>query len=74
MFGLKPTRDLEFSRNADKDAHIRTSKRTNDWSNEALSIKLKTKLSEDLLSKIEATAPYTCVMGIHPNWRVASYR
>ena len=48
MFGLKPTRDLEYSRNADKDAHIRTSKRTNDWSNEALSIKLDSPFIVDL--------------------------
>ena len=57
-----------------KENIIRTSKRTNGWSNEALSIRLKGKLSEELLTKIEASAPYTSVRGIHPNWRVAMYR
>lgn len=70
-FGMKGAKHVELD---NKDQIIRTSKRTNDWSNEALSIKLKTKLSEDLLSKIEATPPYTSVRGIHPNWRVALYR
>lgn len=70
-FGMEGTKTHHL---ITKENIIRTSKRTNGWSNEALSIRLKGKLSEELLTKIEASAPYTSVRGIHPNWRVAMYR
>ena len=70
-FGMEGTKSYDLT---NKDQIIRTSKRTSGWSNEALSIRLKNKLSEELLTKIEATAPYTSVRGIHSNWRVALYR
>eukprot|EP00092_Neocalanus_flemingeri_P019907 GFUD01021565.1.p1 GENE.GFUD01021565.1~~GFUD01021565.1.p1 ORF type:complete len:308 (+),score=107.70 GFUD01021565.1:92-1015(+) len=57
-----------------KEAGVRTSKRTSDWDNEQLSVKLNKRLPEELLKVVEATAPYTSVRGIHPNWRVARYQ
>merc|ERR1712106_246364 len=53
---------------------VRTSRRTDNWANEELSIKLNRKLPEDLLTAVENTVPFTSVRGIHPNWRVASYQ
>jgi len=52
----------------------RTSKRTTGWTSEALSTKVKNRLSEDLLDRLEGTAPYTSVRGLHPNWRIACYQ
>ena len=52
----------------------RTSKRTNNWINEELSVKIVKRLPEELLMAVEATVPYTSVRAIHPNWRVARYQ
>jgi len=57
-----------------EDSSTRTSKRTNNWISEDLSIKMLKKLPEELLQVVEATAPYTSVRAIHPNWRVARYQ
>ena len=69
-FGMEGTKSVEL---ANKEQIIRTSKRTTGWTNEALSIKLKSKLSEELLTVLESSPPYTSVRGIHPNWRIARY-
>jgi hypothetical protein len=53
---------------------MRTSKRTSSWVNEEMSMKMIKRLPEELLTAVEATAPYTSVRGIHPNWRVARYQ
>jgi len=52
----------------------RTSKRTENYSNEELSVKMNKRLPEELLKAVEASAPYTSVRGIHINWRVARYQ
>ena len=52
----------------------RTSKRTNNWINEELSVKMVQKLPEELLVAVEGTVPYTSVRAVHPNWRVARYQ
>jgi len=66
-YGLKPPAKSTGSVN------IRTNRRTDNWSNEELSIKIIKKFSEEVLKTVEASPPYTSVRGIHPNWRVASY-
>jgi len=66
----------EFGLNAGKTGSFdtRTSKRTNNWENKEMSIQLIKRLPEELLKVVEASAPYTSVRGIHPNWRVARYQ
>lgn len=51
----------------------RTSLRTNDFMCEPISILVKERIPEEVLVLIESSPPYTCVRGIHPNWRVAKY-
>ena len=69
------TRDNKRDESAPiEDSSTRTSKRTNNWISEELSIKMQKKLPEELLQVVEATVPYTSVRAIHPNWRVARYQ
>jgi len=58
----------------DSKTRARTSKRTNDYINDDLSLKIGQRLPEELLEVVENTAPYTSVRGLHPNWRVARYQ
>ena len=51
----------------------RTSARTNNYINEELTVRINSRLTEELLLAVESTPPYTSVRGIHPNWRVARY-
>jgi hypothetical protein len=69
---IKAGEDFGLERAVIKNSY-RTSKRTNAWSNRDLSIKLKGRLPEELLMKLEGTFPYTSVRGVHPNWRLACY-
>ena len=69
------TRDNKRDESAPiEDSSTRTSKRTNNWISEELSIKMQKKLPEELLQVVEATVPYTSVRAIHPNWRIARYQ
>jgi len=69
------TRDNKRDESAPvKDSATRTSKRTNNWISEELSIKMIKKLPEELLKVVEASVPYTSVRAVHPNWRVACYQ
>ena len=52
---------------------LRTSKRTNNYTSPETSTQLGLRLPETLLAEVEASAPFTCVRGLHPNWRIASY-
>lgn len=52
---------------------VRTSKRTNDYMAPWMTEMITPRLCEDLLQKIEGSAPQTAVRGIHTNWRVAVY-
>merc|ERR1719220_2543054 len=54
-------------------ARVRTSKRTNDYMAPWMTEMITPRLCEDLLQKIEGSAPQTAVRGIHTNWRVAVY-
>jgi len=58
----------------DSKTRARTSKRTNDYINADLSLKLGQRLPEELLEVVESIAPHTSVRGLHPNWRVARYQ
>ena len=72
QWGLK--RDYKRDESAPiEDSSTRTSKRTNNWICEELSIKMLKRLPEELLQIIEATSPHTSVRAVHPNWRVARY-
>ena len=52
---------------------LRTSKRTNNYTSPMASAQLGQRLPAQLLAEVEASAPHTCVRGLHPNWRVAHY-
>ena len=52
---------------------LRNNRRTDNWNRADLSALLAARLPESLLGPVEASAPYTSVRGIHPNWRVACY-
>ncbi|CAE7627409.1 unnamed protein product [Symbiodinium pilosum] len=52
---------------------LRTSKRTANYCNPELAERVAKRLPEALLGAVEETKPYTCVRGIHPNWRIARY-
>jgi len=72
QWGLK--RDNKRDESAPiEDSATRTSKRTNNWISEELSIKMLKRLPEELLQTLEATSPHTSVRAVHPNWRVARY-
>ena len=43
---------------------------TSDW----LQVRINSRLPEQLLAAVEASAPQTSVRGVHPNWRIARYR
>ena len=64
---------MKYPTEFNQSANVRTSRRTDNWDNQGLSKSVVNRLSEEILSAIEATSPYTSVRGIHPNWRVASY-
>ena len=56
------------------EVRLRTSNRTNNYCNEELTIRVNQRLPEELLEAVEASAPYTSVRGLHPNWRVGRYQ
>ena len=37
-------------------------------------VRINSRLPEQLLAAVEASAPQTSVRGVHPNWRIARYR
>lgn len=67
VFGLDPTLDASGA------VGLRTSKRTNNYTSPETSAQLGPRLPATLLAEVEASAPNTCVRGLHPNWRVAHY-
>ena len=52
---------------------LRTSKRTNNYMSPETSVQLGQRLPDELLARVEASAPHTCVRGLHPNWRIGRY-
>jgi len=58
---------------AAENARVRTSKRTNDYMAPWMTQLIAPRLPEELLQKIEESAPHTPVRGVHTNWRVAVY-
>jgi len=64
---------LEPAISASGAVGLRTSKRTNNYVSPETSAQLGRRLPGELLAEVEASAPHTCVRGLHPNWRIAQY-